>query len=529
MAESRRTAQLVLSHAVTDEEKYAPSLTLLLCYSSEFMFEESVEWGTSLLFEKGIRIPDNFTTPIVRNDIDKARKRIKKMTDDDLLSLPPMTDAKMEFCLNIMVLLVHSALSLGRVRLAEYVIGQMVLHTLDNGFCKWTPIILVYFGHYLNSALGDLLATKRFTQLAISMQNTFPSDREGDVLQQASVVLTCVEPLSKAMYVALNAHKVSMQNGNIDVACNACLCYAWTFFHSGLPFAPLMEDIEKFSMQMMNYKRKGIVYILPLWQALLNLSGQTSDPLNLETGEAIEKRQLLGAETKNFGQETITSYRMQLSFYFDDISVATECYESLKDVQVAWLGATVLYHVRIYFFALICIECFRRTSKRQYKTDAKKYIDILRDFAEKGAVNVVHKVQILDAEYTSISATKRAEALSKYQKAIVFSSRTGFLQDGGLSNYLCAKYCLRFGINTAPNYLVQACEHYESWGASAISDSIKRRYGSIFSDPTLAGARARPSGGLRSRSHFQESITEVHTSLEVARHRNSITSFEEQS
>jgi hypothetical protein len=272
---------------------------------------------------------------------------------------------------------------------------------------------------------------------------------------------------------------------------------------------------------MIDYKQQIAVYYLPLWQMLLNLSGRSKDPTNLEAGDAMEQKKLFKHSSKDHQwRETLDSYGMQLSIYFDEIEKATECYEMLKDVEMGLMKASVVHHVRLFCFALICIENFRTTKFRRFKSEAKKHMDALRDLVENGAINVAHKLQLVEAEFLSLST--KDDVLPKYELAIKSASRAGFLHDGALYNYLCAKFCLRNDSleDSAYNYLVQSCELYESWGAMAVASSIRSRHPDVFAEISISPRKV--TSGHRSRSHFRGSFTAVHHSLSTARALSSL-------
>jgi hypothetical protein len=255
---------------------------------------------------------------------------------------------------------------------------------------------------------------------------------------------------------------------------------------------------------------------------LLCLSGKSEDPSNLEKGQAIEMNKLIPNRKPNdLERETLLACGMQLSFYMGNIEKATDCYEKLKDVNVGMNKATVLYHMRLFFFVLVCIENFRISQKGRFKTEAKKHMDTLRKLVENGAINVVHKLQLLDAEFSSLTSKDTNEAvnelLRKYEKAVVSATRAGFLQDGALSNYLCAKFCLRQESKeaAADNYFMQSCELYTTWGALAVAMSVKQQHLSEYPEPP--SYTVRTDSGFRSRTHFRASFAEMHKSLSTAR------------
>lgn len=258
--------------------------------------------------------------------------------------------------------------------------------------------------------------------------------------------------------------------------------------------------------------------IIPLFQLLLCLSGREEDPSDIQSGKAIEMLSLVpGGESAILGKESLMSYGMQLSVYMGDFERATKYYEQLKDANMGIMKASCIYHARLFFFSLICLENFRTHRRSRFKNEAKKHIGIIRELVESGAINLVHKLQLLDAEFSSVTSKDTDEVLRKYEKAIVSGSRSGFLQDGALSNFLCAMFCLRNPgkVSAADSYIERAYELYKTWGARAVAKSVKERHPDFFPEAEPVDLN-RGDSLFRSRAQFRESFALMHKSLSVA-------------
>jgi hypothetical protein len=307
-----------------------------------------------------------------------------------------------------------------------------------------------------------------------------------------------------------------MESGDILNAMSFLTVYCLTYYYSGLPLAFLLEDIERFCYQMLDYQQNlSFLANLPLWQCLLNLSGRSKDPLNMEAGDAIEKHALAGPNAAGIGKETIKSYWMQLSFYFGDIEKATGLYEQLEGIKMSYgMLATVIYHGRVFFFALVCIANLRKGGTRKYKVNAKKYIAFFKELVHSGSINLVHKLQILEADFMALGrAADEQDLLRNYDVALVSASKTGFLQDAAVCAILAAEYCnnSRDLRDSAEMYVVRAHELYMTWGATSVADSIKTRYPSAFADKDISNVVA--SSGVRGRARFRPSIAEAHKTV----------------
>jgi hypothetical protein len=261
--------------------------------------------------------------------------------------------------------------------------------------------------------------------------------------------------------------------------------------------------------------------VTPMYQLLLNLQGQSNDPTNIEVGKAIELAGTVPTENEHdVCWEFIRAYGMELAFYLGDLEKATNYYNEIKNLHIGYLKATLLFHSRVFFYALISIENYRKTKKVHTKNDAKKYTGFLKNLVEQGAVNVNHKFQLLQSGLMSLAPKDPSKVVRKYERAIALASRTGFLQDSALGNYMCAQFCLSQPelVDSADRFIQEAYKQYQCWGATEVAESVKRRHPEYFpKEEPGTKTRQRKSGGLRSRRHFRGSIAHMHTSLATAR------------
>ena len=91
------------------------------------------------------------------------------------------------------------------------------------------------------------------------------------------------------------------------------------------------------------------------------------------------------------------------------------------------------------------------------------------------AINVVHKLQILDAEMQTIEPKKSREDTTLaplYDKAIASATKAGFLQDAALAAQL-ASYAVQ-DERDSREYFRRSCELYQSWGAKGVVDYLER-------------------------------------------------------
>jgi predicted ATPase len=246
--ESRKAAEAVLSGARRHEDKQMASLTLFRCFTAEGKLEEQFDFAIRLLESAGLKFPKDPNTLAVRREWEKLKPGIK--SDDDILSLRHMTDKSIDFCYDILTDLILTSDATGRL-FGLFATARMVQMTLKHGLSKFTPLIFVLVGQGFIAMNNDLGEGKRMIQLGFKIENVVGVAAKGRVLTQACMALGCVQAISQCMYLALDGYKACMELGDIQNAFHGVRVYLWSFYYSGLPFEPLIDDIEKFALQML--------------------------------------------------------------------------------------------------------------------------------------------------------------------------------------------------------------------------------------------------------------------------------------
>lgn len=263
----------------------------------------------------------------------------------------------------------------------------------------------------------------------------------------------------------------------------------------------------------------ALLSILPLWQCTLNICGEQSPgPLNMTTGYAMDKQHILGNKDR-VGEQATWSFSMQLYFYFDKLAEASELSQRLQGLTIGITRGEVFYPTRVFFFALIAIEQYRRTGERKHKKEAKKHVDQMTIWIRGGAINLVHKGLVLRAEMDSLKPDDVHDTRLQYDKAFAMAMRSGFLQDAALTSLLAASFCERHFPDMVSDYAVKSWKQWMAWDAVAVADYVKKRYSDAFSAsadgamrPCMLGS-GMSSSSHRSRSRFSSDAAKFHEEL----------------
>jgi len=92
---------------------------------------------------------------------------------------------------------------------------------------------------------------------------------------------------------------------------------------------------------------------------------------------------------------------------------------------------------------------------------------------------VPHFDALLDAELASLKSEKYS-AVQLYEVAVLFANRLGYVQDHALAHELYGEFLAGLGstqnVRDARLHLMEAMKLYESWGARAKVDLMRKKH-----------------------------------------------------
>jgi len=205
-----------------------------------------------------------------------------------------------------------------------------------------------------------------------------------------------------------------------------------------------------------------------------------------------------------------------------------------SSVKPGLMKCSFWYCSRRFFIGLVAIANLKVSMTRKDKAEADKQLKYFRTVVKAGAINLVHKLQLLEAEYMSapgcwITMNSKEKdnnvIFDRYDEAIVSATRAGFLQDAALANYLCFRFSKwkNVRVHLAEMYLKRSFELWMSWGAVAVASSLVDRHSDMFDSDSVrdsittsrTSVGSSSSGGMRSRSRFDSSLSAQHKELNV--------------
>ena len=500
--------QTVLTNARTTKDKYRVYMVRIDALGSYDRENDAIDFGFETLRELGESFPRRANPLHSLSSLLKAMKMMKGMTDDDFLSLPDMTDETSVFAMKIMSVMVPMCYNRNR----EVELGLLCLRmfhlTLQHGVSIHSGRVFALYG-FIMAKLMQFDEGYRFSKLSWKVSERFPDN----AFEPLAVTVRCTyldhlrRPLHEQLDPYLKAHQIGMETGNILHACLAAASYGVLYFNTGLPLAPLAEDLEAFDAQFGRYKQATMLPLLKIVrQTVLNLIGGHGGRNRVKlTGAAMEERDYLREDGSIFRDMFLWAMRLELAYFFEDFKVGEEMCMKFRSRPMDIEGSLHRIPSCNMYVALTCMELWARKSRgRRFRKLARMCCNDVQRWVDKKALNVQQKLLLLQAQQLSLKKRhKEEEVLSLFNAAIIASKKAGFTHDAALAHELTGKYFLmRHDIERAAQHLNDARHLYGAWGAHAKVNHLSETYaflstsdrGRLSSDFSSHRGKARFSG-----------------------------------
>lgn len=264
--------------------------------------------------------------------------------------------------------------------------------------------------------------------------------------------------------------------------------------------------------------------MLPIYQLILNLTGQSDNILDMYNGKAMDFRSKLGwGCPSRDGEVAQWAYSLQLYVYCENWALAGDMYDKLISMDPGVMRGFPAWHSRVFFFALVAIHRMRVASwiKRPIlRREVDRHMALMRLWViKRKAINLVHKLDLLQAELLTLKPKYPDDRTLRnaYGKSIRTAMRAGYPQDAGLASALAAR--AMNDPSKQEDYALLAQHSYERWGALGLVRHL-RETSELHKRAENGTISERSSEGFRARRRFCESITSLHKEISLDSDRN---------
>ena len=474
--------QTVFANARTTQDKHRVYMVRIDALGSHDRENDAIDFGFETLRELGENLPRRPNAFHSLKYLLKANKAVKGMSDEDILSLPDMSNETKVFVVEIMSVMVPMCYNQNREVELGLLCLRMFLINMKYGVSVHSGRILALYG-FIMAKLMNFDEGYRFSKLSFQMAERFPENAfEPLAVTVRSTYLDHLRrPLHEQLDPYLKGHQFGMETGNILHACLAAASYGVLYFNTGLPLGPLAEDMEAFSAQFDKYKQATMLPLLKIVrQTVLNLIGEHGGRNRVKlTGDAMDEDEYARDDASIFKNMFMWAMRLELAYFFEDLEVGEAMCNKFFSRPMDIEGSLHRIPSCSMYVALTSMELWaRRNRGRRFRKLAKMYCKDVKKWVDKKSLNVQQKLLLLQAQRLSLKKRhKEEEVLSLFNEAIVSSKKAGFTHDAALAHELTGKYFLSLrDKEAAAQHLNDATLLYTAWGAHAKVNHMLETY-----------------------------------------------------
>ena len=358
-------------------------------------------------------------------------------------------------------------------RLLPLIAFRIVRLSLTHGVCNESPFGIAVYSLILAGFLGDALGASRFGKLALKLADKFQAR---DQLARISFVLygfvfIWTEPIQACINKNFDAIEIGLKTGDSEYAMKCAVQALRNSAQTGEKLPTLSAKFQQHTTEMLQNKQfMSYKQCLPFWQGILNLMGQSEDPLVL-TGAACDEQSLIFdlLDSGNLNAcRSVYVVKLWLCVIFGDLdqaqAIVNDNLGSIGKGTVAGLGLSFAsFNMSVVYFSLA-----RKGGEESadWKNNALAGLELFKTFAANSPWNFQHHYELLSAEnhFTNGDYTLAAKT---YEESILTAERHGFSHDAALFSERAGLFYDTMENKTrSVAAFRKARELYTKWGAT---------------------------------------------------------------
>jgi predicted ATPase/signal transduction histidine kinase/CheY-like chemotaxis protein len=483
----------LLEHLHSTIDKFQAYEILLQIYSLTNQYDAGIDSGLAYLRELGQDIPDPPDEAYINKLTARGNELMASYSDRQLLELPPMTDARQQVVVSILMRMVGHVY-FGNPMLFPMVPCISMQLYVEYGQFIVTPATMSMHGYYLCSPpVAQYEMGYRMGSLAVAFLK-----KQGKK-QMIPSVLDCMygyvsfwkAPLHKSIGPLKEAFRMGLEVGDNEFAAYSYFNITSILFSSG---HPLEDALKYFESNSPAYRLIGneVMYYqcICICQTMLALAGRSRNRVKskIETYDINTMYDLL-VKTDNAEGLFITHVNQLIQCYHSG-DYATACDRSKRAMQhVAGIAGLDFYQQLAFYGALSHLALAGNLTADEQShclEQSEEFVELLNAWHEQAPAVFSNKLALVQAEQARL-AGQDLEAEKLYERAIAGARKNNLQHETALSFELAADFYSARGLEAiAQAFAAEARDGYARWQAFARVDDLNTRYPRLKAKKTAA-------------------------------------------
>lgn len=442
----------------------------------------AVECLLNIFNTLGIDIPKSPSRSETEQIYQKNELLLKEITIDSFKQMPMMNDSGKQLALRIFdngIL----AFILGGEDAFPFTVNKMLELTLKHGLTPETPHVLSLVG-MMKILWEDIPGAYKLGKIALSLSDE--KFCEQVIPYRANLIAIYYLLGHKLHYkklckMLMDIYPQAMNAGDIESASSLLDNYIALMSRTDMYLSALYEKALSMRETATELKQSLVVANMECdILALESLLGKSSNPASLPCDvESLFKN--VPGQAAHFCAIQGHLKKIMVAYLFENYD---NMLDHIEAAEKRWNSLNIrIIHTRndVYFYIpLAYMQLYTRSAnendKKTYLGRAEKRIKSMKEWANFGPINFLHKYYLLKAELCRVTGRSEQSA-EYYDKAIEKAYENEYVNEAALANELAAKFYMQNQKDKlAALYFMEARTCYHRWGAIAKVKHLEKNY-----------------------------------------------------
>lgn len=441
-----------------------------------------IEKCKNVLLELGYPITDQVDEALFKEESRRVEQLLKDKSEEQLISLPDMTDERKIASMQFMNHAVASAFS-AEPLLAPILIFKMVTLSVEYGVCEMSAFAFAGYGSWLVSALkSDFEGGKRMGYVAIELNKRLGGE-EGIPRIYATVygfINIWKMPFQASLPMHLEAYEAGNFSGDVEFTMTNLYMHASNSLYG---CGNSLRDVDSSArMFIRRCKQSGQDFIgkgiCVIHEVALKLMGSSEKSYTLFYDTTEERLFTDCRERSHYSVCRFILFRRKyVAFFLGQMNAAADFFELGLSFPIGGNGRLVSIIVGVFIDGLIAFYYARkrRNDETRWTEIGIGVLNLMEVWANQGSDwNFSNKLFLLRAECFFLQGDERA-ALQMYNASIKAAQDHRFIHEEGIAHERLASFHDHYGRHAEALACFNAAKGcYESWGAQAVVQRVDR-------------------------------------------------------
>jgi predicted ATPase/signal transduction histidine kinase/tRNA A-37 threonylcarbamoyl transferase component Bud32 len=507
-------AQIVLEKAETLLDKIQVYEVKIQAYTAQNKQLEALATAQEALGLLGVKLPEEPSFEQIQTGLGELFSRLTDQPVKALNELPKMSNPDKKAAMRILNSAIAPAYQSAPLLLPLLVFEEVKL-SLDYGNTEESTYAYGCYGLILCGIVGDIETGHEFGQLALRVLAQFKNQKlkARTVMVVNNNVRFWKEPLQHTIAPLLIGYESGLETGDVEYAGLCAYNYCINSYFAGKELGQLEAEMSSYSLLMEKLKQTNTLnYQKMYWQAVSHLIRGADHPEHL-VGDLYNEFIMLPLHEQTSDRYALCCLylnKLILSYLFRQRESAFEN----AGIAANYLdGLTAVYPLPLFYFynSLAALGVYPNQPEAEQEimwNKVEENQEKMKKWAEFAPDNFLHKYELVEAEKARVKGDI-AEAIARYDRAIIHARESQYIQEEALANELAGEFHLQRGSQQiAQFYLTEAYYGYVRWSASAKVKFLEQTYPLVLARVTQR-AVIRPFSIQETISSFSTTSTSI--------------------